>query len=218
MITTNNRNFLRLSPIWWSCIAAALARSSGAGGKRAHVALPVSPARRSFSGRDRHHRAHGKVARHHEERVATPPRHQDDDDYTPTEDVDGSTSASESERWNPGLSSACLVWFVFGALRALGPGPWGLGPGAVGRFPFRGSGFNLSFYAVLMIMGAATNDRRAFGGQQARLCANSGDFCVKSPPRSCLRLQTQRRTTTSAPVGSQPLQLWRRTGVKLLRP
>ena len=116
---------------WWSCIATALARSSGAGGKRAHVALPVSPARQESSGRDHRHRAHGKVARHHVERVVTPPRHRDDDDYTPSEDVGESTSASESERLNPVLSSACLVWFLFGGPLCLGA--WALGLGAWGR-------------------------------------------------------------------------------------
>jgi hypothetical protein len=116
-----------------SCIASALARSSGAGGKRAHVALPVSPARQRSSGRDHHHRAHGKVARHHEERVASPPRHRDDDDYTPSEDVGGSSSTSESERLIPGLISACLVWLLFGGPWHLWA--WALGPGSCGRGP-----------------------------------------------------------------------------------
>jgi hypothetical protein len=141
MISSINRNSLWLSPIWWSCIAAALARSSGAGGKCAHVALLVSPVRQGSSGRDRLHRAHGKVARHHEERVISPPRHRDDDDYTPSEDVDESTSASESERLNPVLSSACLVWFVFGG--PLCHGSWALGLGTWGRgpLPFPRAGF-----------------------------------------------------------------------------
>ena len=124
---------------WWSCIATALARSSGAGGKRAHVALPVSPARQESSGRDHRHRAHGKVARHHVERVVTPPRHQDDDDYTPSEDVDESSTTSESERLNSGLTPACLVWFLLGGLRrlwALGLGAWVLWPRDV--FPSAG--------------------------------------------------------------------------------
>jgi hypothetical protein len=140
MISSINRNSFGSLP-WWSCIASAFARSSGAGGKRAHVALPISPVRQGSSGRDRLHRAHGKVARHHEERVVSPPRHRDDDDYTPSEDVDESTSASESERLNPVLSSACLVWFVFGGLLchgswALGLGTWGHGP-----LPFPRAGF-----------------------------------------------------------------------------
>jgi hypothetical protein len=133
-LSTMNSSITRspfVASVWWSCIASALARSSSAGGKRAHVALPVSPARQGSSGRDHHHRAHGKVARHHEERVTTPPRHRDDDDYTPSEDVGESTSASESERLNPVLSSACLVWFPFGGPLCLGA--WALGLGAWGR-------------------------------------------------------------------------------------
>jgi hypothetical protein len=125
---------LWLSPVWWSCIAAALARSTSAGAKRAHVALPVSPARQGSSGHGQRHRAHGKVARHHEEPVPSPPRHRDnDDDYTPSEDVGESTSASESERLNPVLSSACLVWFLLGGPLCLGA--WALGLGAWGRGP-----------------------------------------------------------------------------------
>jgi hypothetical protein len=153
-----------LSPVWWSCIAAALARSSSAGVKRARVALPVSPARQGPSGHGRpHHRAHGKVARYHEEPVPSPPRHRDDGDYTPSEDVDGTTSGSESDRLNSVLSLACFVWFLFGGPLCLGV----CGPcGAAGRFPFRGPRLNPRFFAVLMILGATTSDHRAFGGRQ----------------------------------------------------
>jgi hypothetical protein len=112
---------------------AALARSSSAGGKRAHVAPPVSPARQGSSGRDRSHRAHGKVARLHEEVVSSPPRHRDDDDYTPSEGVGESSSASESERLIPGLTLACFVWFVLGGPLCFGS--WALGLGTRGRGP-----------------------------------------------------------------------------------
>jgi hypothetical protein len=193
---------------WWSCIASAFARSSGAGGKRAHVALPISPVRQGSSGRDRHHRAHGKVARHHEERAVSPPRRRDEDDYTPSEDVDESTSQeSESERLNSVLSSACFVWLFLVACCAMGPGPLGPGPGAAGRFPFRGPGFNIRFVPVLTGLDATTSDHRAFDGRPAHSCANSGVYCVKSTSRRRLRRLTLRRTSTNVPVGSQPLQL-----------
>ena len=136
MITSINRfSHMALSRMG-VCIAVALARTPSAGGKRAHVALPVSPARKGSSGRDHRHRAHGKVARHHEEMVDSPPRHRDDDDYTPSEGVGESSSASESERLNPVLTSACLVWLLFGGPSCLGAWALGLGTRGRGSLPF----------------------------------------------------------------------------------
>jgi hypothetical protein len=117
-----------LSPLWWSCIALALARSSSAGAKRAHVALPVTPDRQGSSGHRRpHHQAQGKKARVHEEPVPSPPRHRDDDDYSPSDVDDESTSGTKSDRLNPVLSLACFVWFVFGGPLGLGSWAFGLG-------------------------------------------------------------------------------------------
>lgn len=138
----------RLSPLWWSCNALALARSSSAGAKRAHVALPVTPDWQGSSGHRRpHHHAQRKKARVHEEPVPSPPRHRDDDDYSPSDVDDESTSGTKSDRLNPVLSLACFVWLFLVARWALGPGPLGSGPRATGRFPFRGPCLNLRFFA-----------------------------------------------------------------------
>jgi hypothetical protein len=118
----------RLSPLWWTCIALALARSSSAGAKRARVALPVTPDRQGSSGHRRpHHHAQGKKARVHEEPVPSPPRHRDDDDYSPSDVDDESTSGTKSDRLNPVLSLACFVWLFLGGLLGLGSWAFGLG-------------------------------------------------------------------------------------------
>ena len=65
-----------------SASLTAFARPTSAGVKRTHVALPVSPTRRSTSGHRRPHHAHGKVARVREETAPSPPRFQDDGDTT----------------------------------------------------------------------------------------------------------------------------------------
>ena len=123
----------RLSPIGGRASLLALARSTSAGAKRAHVAFPVSPDRQGSSGRRRpHHHAQGKRARVHEAPAPSPPRHQDDDDFS-LSDVDESTSGTKSDRLIPVLSLACFVWLFWVACLALGPGPLGSGPEAAGR-------------------------------------------------------------------------------------
>jgi hypothetical protein len=155
-----------LPPVWRTCIALALARSSSTGVKRVRVALPVSPVRHRSAGGDGYHRPHGKVARRHEERVASPPRHQEEDDYSPSDD--GTNSASESERWSPGLSPACLVLFPLGGLLLLGVralGAWVLGPQADSLSA--GLVLILDSFQVLTISDATTSARRVFDGQRA---------------------------------------------------
>jgi hypothetical protein len=123
----------RLSPFGGLASLSALARSTSAGAKRAHVAFPVSPDRQGSSGRRRpHHHAQGKRARVHEAPAPSPPRRQDDDDFSKS-DVDESTSGTKSDRLIPVLSLACFVWLFWVACSALGPGPFGSGPEAAGR-------------------------------------------------------------------------------------
>ena len=132
MVSSINQVSLCGSLPYGGCASlTALARPTSAGVKRAHVALPVSPTRQGSSGHRRPHHAHGKVARVREETVPSPPRYQDDGDYTPSEDVGESTSRSESERLNSVLSLACFVLFAFGS--PLGLGSWAFGLGSWGR-------------------------------------------------------------------------------------
>jgi hypothetical protein len=219
-----------LSP-WRTCIALALARSSSAGAKRAHVALPVTPDRQGSSGHRRpHHHAQGKKARVHEAPVPSPPRHRDDDDYSPS-DVDETTSGTKSDRLIPVLSLACFVWLFWVACWALGPGPLGSGPEAAGRsfrWPFgpwvlglwaRGLGpraaflsagpvLSLGFSLARMTLVAATRVLPVFGGRRAPSCASSGLPCAMSIGirwrRRCL---TMRRTVTNDLVGNRLPQL-----------
>ena len=68
------------------------------------------------------------------EPVPSPQDFQDVDDFTSSEDDDGSTSGSQSDRLNSVLSLACFVRFFLVARCALAP----VAPvGSAGSFRFR---------------------------------------------------------------------------------